>query len=88
MLDNDEDIINSIPSDDEMSDWDLTPEPPAWMDEVPEPTEEDYRDWDVTLTDGLDTEDNWDEDHALDMVLNDMVSEAMPRWFCVVFTRI
>ena len=100
MITNDEDIINSIPSDDEMSDWDLTPEPPAWMDEVPEPTEEDYRDWDVTLTNGLDdipydnnvsyandqdqpdvtdTEDNWDEDHALDMVLNDMVSEMSPR---------
>ena len=38
MITNDEDIINSIPSDDEMSDWDLTPEPPTWMDEIPEPT--------------------------------------------------
>ena len=52
-----------------------TPEPPSWMDEIPEPTEDDYRDWDVTLTDGLDQDITWDEDHALDMVMNDMVSD-------------
>ena len=106
MITNDEDIINSIPSDDEMSDWDLTPEPPTWMDEIPEPTEDDYREWDVTLTDGLDdnnvswdeteyllsseknkerlnsaiqqledTEDSFDEDHALDMVMNSIVED-------------
>ena len=51
------------------------PEPPSWMDEIPEPTEEDYKDWDVTLTDGLDQDVTWDEDHALDMVMNDMVSD-------------
>ena len=72
------------------------PEPPVWMDEIPTPTEDDFKhytpknasemmitsnediinsipedddmsDWDVTLSDGF------DEDHALDMVLNDMV---------------
>jgi hypothetical protein len=106
MITNDEDIINSIPSDDEMSDWDLTPEPPTWMDEIPEPTEDDYIEWDVTLTDGLDdnnvswdeteyllsseknkerlnssiqqledTEDSFDEDHALDMVMNSIVED-------------
>lgn len=52
-----------------------TPEPPSWMDEIPEPTEEDYRDWDVTLTDGLDQDVTWDEDHALDQVLNNMVED-------------
>ena len=50
-------------------------EPPAWMDEIPEPTEEDYRDWDVTLTDGLEQDVTWDEDHALDQVLNNMVED-------------
>jgi len=30
--------------------------------------------WDETLQDGLEDEE-WDEDHALDMVLNDMVSD-------------
>jgi hypothetical protein len=49
-------------------------EPPSWMDEIPEPTEEDYRDWDSTLEDGLENEE-WDEDHALDQVLNDMVDD-------------
>jgi hypothetical protein len=53
-------------------------------------TEDDLSDWDVTLADGLDdvpyednqfetdvedTNDKWDEDHALDMVMNDMVSD-------------
>jgi len=33
-----------------------------------------YDDWDNTLQDGLDDEE-WDEDHALDMVMNDMVSD-------------
>jgi len=31
-------------------------------------------DWDVTLTDGLEDEE-WDEDHALDQVMNDMVAD-------------
>jgi len=33
-----------------------------------------YDDWDVTLNDGLEDEE-WDEDHAHDMVMNDMVSD-------------
>ena len=33
-----------------------------------------YEDFDVTLNDGLD-EEEWDEDHALDMVLNDMAED-------------
>ena len=33
-----------------------------------------YEDLDVTLNDGLD-EEEWDEDHALDMVLNDMAED-------------
>jgi hypothetical protein len=74
MISSDEDIINSIPSDEEISDLDLTHEPPSWMDEIPEPTEEDYKDWDVTLEDGLEDE-VWDEDHGLDQVLNDMVED-------------
>jgi hypothetical protein len=52
--------------------------------------QDDFSDWDVTLADGLDdvpyednqfetdvedTNDEWDEDHALDMVMNDMVSD-------------
>jgi hypothetical protein len=76
MISSDEDIINSIPSDEEISDWDLTHEPPSWMDEIPEPTEKDYRDWDVTLEDGLEDE-VWDEDHGLDQVLNDMVEDLL-----------
>jgi hypothetical protein len=32
------------------------------------------RDWDVTVQDGLD-EEEWDEDHSLDLVMNDMVKE-------------
>jgi hypothetical protein len=60
------------PFDNPLIKEDETPEPPSWMDEIPEPTEEDYRDWDVTLEDGLEDE-VWDEDHAHDMVLNDMV---------------
>jgi hypothetical protein len=31
--------------------------------------------WDVTLQDGLEEEEEWDEDHALDMVMNDMVKD-------------
>lgn len=45
MITSDEDIINSIPEDDDISDWD------------------------VTLSDGF------DEDHALDMAMNDMVKD-------------
>ena len=119
MITSDQDIIDSIPSDDEESDWDIqtppswvdvpdfseeepksehyydternkTPEPPSWLNDGPEPTEEDYKDFDTTINDGLDdipyedsqtetdvddTNDKWDEDHALDMVLNDMVKD-------------
>ena len=32
--------------------------------------------WDVTLQDGLEDEEEWDEDHALDQVMNDMVKTA------------
>jgi hypothetical protein len=35
---------------------------------------EEIRDWDVTLQDGLEDEE-WDEDHALDLVLNDIVKD-------------
>jgi len=35
---------------------------------------EEIKDWDVTLQDGLEDEE-WDEDHALDTVLNDMVKD-------------
>ena len=35
-------------------------------------TEDELKDWDTTLSDGLEDEE-WDEDHALDQVLNDMV---------------
>jgi hypothetical protein len=49
-------------------------EPPSWLEDVPPPTEEDYRDWESTLGDGLEDEE-WDEDHALDLVLNDMVED-------------
>ena len=37
-------------------------------------TEDELKDWDVTLNDGLEDEE-WDEDHALDQVLNDIVEE-------------
>jgi len=37
-------------------------------------TEEDLSDWDSTLNDGL--EEEWDEDHALDQVLNDIVEDS------------
>jgi len=37
-------------------------------------TEDELKDWDTTLSDGLEDEE-WDEDHALDEVLNDMVSD-------------
>jgi hypothetical protein len=65
------------PFDNPLIKEDETPEPPSWMDEIPEPTEEDYGDWDSTLEDGLENEE-WDEDHALDQVLNDMV-EDLPQ---------
>ena len=35
-------------------------------------TEDELKDWDTTLSDGLEDVE-WDEDHALDQVLNDMV---------------
>lgn len=36
--------------------------------------------WDSTLQDGLeDEEDEWDEDHALDLVMNDMVKDLTPK---------
>lgn len=31
--------------------------------------------WDITLQDGLEEEEEWDEDHALDLVMNDMVKD-------------
>ena len=34
----------------------------------------DFTDWDSTINDGLEDEE-WDEDHALDQVLNDMVKD-------------
>ena len=37
-------------------------------------TEDELKDWDTTLSDGLEDEE-WDEDHALDEVMNDMVSD-------------
>ena len=37
-------------------------------------TEDELKDWDATLMDGLE-EEEWDEDHALDQVMNDMVSD-------------
>ena len=62
------------PFDNPLIKEDETPEPPSWMDEIPEPTEEDYKEWDVTLEDGLEDE-VWDEDHGLDQVLNNMVED-------------
>ena len=35
---------------------------------------DDFKEWDSTLDDGLE-EEEWDEDHALDQVMNDMVSD-------------
>jgi hypothetical protein len=35
---------------------------------------DDFTDWDSTINDGLEDEE-WDEDHALDQVLNDMVKD-------------
>jgi hypothetical protein len=35
---------------------------------------EDFKDWDNTLNDGLEDEE-WDEDHALDQVMNAMVED-------------
>ena len=60
-------ILTQMMKDDEdLGLYDETPEPPSWMDEIPEPTEEDYRDWDVTLTDGLDDNNvSWDETEYL-----------------------
>jgi len=37
-------------------------------------TEDELKDWDTALSDGLEDEE-WDEDHALDEVMNDMVSD-------------
>ena len=60
------------------------PEPPTRFNDVPEPTEEYLQTiidndqemglWDNTINDGLGDEE-WDEDHALDMVMNDMVKD-------------
>lgn len=41
------------PFDNPLIKSDDTPEPPAWLNEIPEPTEDDFIDWDVTLNDGL-----------------------------------
>ena len=41
-------------------------------------TEDELKDWDTTLNDGLD-DLPWDEDHALDMVMNDMVSDLSEK---------
>lgn len=37
--------------------------------------QKEIEEWDVTLADGLENEEEWDEDHALDQVLNDMVED-------------
>jgi hypothetical protein len=46
---------------------------------------DDLSDWDSTLNDGLDEEDEWDEDHAHDMVLNDMVKDLSEEELSSVF---
>ena len=38
-------------------------------------TKDELKDWDTTLSDGLEDEE-WDEDHALDQVLNDIVEDS------------
>lgn len=53
MITSDEDIINSIPSDNETSNWDDTTLLPTWLWEIPELTEDDFINWDVTISDGL-----------------------------------
>jgi hypothetical protein len=71
-----------IDNDQEMGLWDNTTNdgleddevPPEWLSEGPEPEEHEYNDFDTTIE-----EDEWDEDHALDMVMNDMVSDLSPR---------
>ena len=45
------------------------------FDEEKEAMLNDLKDWDSTLADGLEDEEEWDEDHALDQVMNDMVSD-------------
>ena len=67
-----------IDNDQEMGLWDNTINdgleddevPPEWLNEGPEPEEHEYNDFDTTIE-----EDEWDEDHALDMVMNDMVQD-------------
>ncbi len=67
-----------IDNDQEMGLWDNTTNdgleddevPPEWLNEGPEPEEHEYNDFDTTIE-----EDEWDEDHALDMVMNDMVQD-------------
>jgi len=51
----------------------LNPQPS--MDKETEESVQDLKDWDSTLNDGLDDEDDWDEDHAHDMALNAMVAD-------------
>jgi hypothetical protein len=51
----------------------LNPQP--YMDKETEESVQDLKDWDSTLNDGLDDEDDWDEDHAHDMALNAMVAD-------------
>ena len=74
MITSDQDIMDSIPSDDEESDWDIQT-PPSWVD-VPDFSEEEHysSEWDNTLMDGL-RDEEWDEDHELDMVKNLEVNE-------------
>ena len=43
--------------------------PPEWFTEQPPISDEELEQW------GKDSEDEWDEDHALDMVMNDMVQD-------------
>ena len=67
-----------IDNDQEMGLWDNTIDdgleddevPPEWLSEGPEPEEHEYNDFDTTIE-----EEEWDEDHALDLVMNDMVQD-------------
>lgn len=66
---------------------DTSPEPLSPISKDTEEIVNDLNDWDSTINDGLDDEEDWDEDHAHDMVLNDMVKDLSEEELSELFNE-
>ena len=66
---------------------DTSPEPLSPISKDAEEIVNDLNDWDSTINDGLDDEEDWDEDHAHDMVLNDMVKDLSEEELSELFNE-